>query len=311
MTQPQPQPVAYGCYRHPDRPTYIGCQRCGRPICGDCMISAAVGFQCPECVSAGAKQTRQHELPYGGTQVANTRVTTITLIGINVAVWVLYLLTGGSASRILANLLLLPSGQCTLTDQPGAYYPGVDTATCATIGSTAWVPGVADGAWWQLLTSAFSHLDTVHILMNMVSLWFLGPPLEAALGRVRFLAVYLVSALAGSTLVMWLSDPSTQTLGASGAIFGLLGALLVMVYKVRGDYRTVLTWLAINLVYTFGFGSGISWQGHVGGLIGGFVMAAIIVYAPRKDRARTQLLGSIGFVVLLLVLVAVRVAQLS
>ncbi|HQY99640.1 MAG TPA: rhomboid family intramembrane serine protease [Propionicimonas sp.] len=312
MTQPQPQPpVAYGCYRHPDRPTYIGCQRCGRPICGDCMISAAVGFQCPDCVAAGAKQTRQHELPYGGTRVANTHVTTLTLIALNVAIWVLYLATGGSGSSLASKMLLLPSGQCASVEQPGAYFPGIGAEMCQGNALVNWVPGVADGAWWQLLTSAFSHLDVVHLLMNMVSLWFLGPPLEMALGRVRFLAVYLISALSGSALVMWASDPSSQTLGASGAIFGLLGALLVLAYKVRGDYRTVLMWLAINLAYTFGFGSNISWQGHVGGLVGGVVMAAIIVFAPRKDRARTQLLGAIGFVVLLLVLIAVRVAQLT
>ncbi|MFZ0531231.1 MAG: rhomboid family intramembrane serine protease [Propionicimonas sp.] len=312
MTQPQPQPpVAVGCYRHPDRPTYIGCQRCGRPICGECMISAAVGFQCPECVSAGVRQTRQNVLPYGGKRVANTHLTTIGLISVNVGVWVLFLLTGAANSRWAAAFLLLPSGHCSPADQLGAYYPGVGPALCQASYSGVWVPGVADGAWWQLMTSAFSHLEIVHIAMNMISLWFLGPPLEAALGRVRFLAVYLVSALAGSTLVMWLSDPTSQTLGASGAIFGLLGALLVVAYKVRGDYRTVLMWLGINLAYTFGFSGGISWQGHVGGLIGGLVMTAIILYAPRTHRARTQLLAGLAFVLVLVALIAVRITQLT
>ena len=117
--------------------------------------------------------------------------------------------------------------------------------------------------------------------------------------------------LAGSTLVMWAADPASQTLGASGAIFGLLGALLVLVYKVRGDYRTVLLWLGINLAYTFGFSSGISWQGHIGGLLGGLAMAALIVYAPRQNRSRVQWLGTVGIVVALLALVAVRALQLG
>lgn len=311
MTQPPQQPVAYACYRHPDRGTYVRCQRCGRPICGDCMISAAVGFQCPECVKEGAVQTRQNQLPYGGTRLANTHTTTISLIALNVAIWVSYLAAGGATSKLVNNLLLLPLGRCDAVAHPGAYFPGVDKAACLASSAGEWVPGVADGAWWQILTSAFSHLELMHLAMNMISLWFLGPPLEAALGRARFLAVYLTSALAGSTLVMWLSEPQGQTLGASGAIFGLLGALLVLVHKVGGDYRTVLLWLGINLAYTFGFAGGISWQGHIGGLIGGMVMAALIVYAPKKDRPRIQWGGTAAFVVVLIGLVALRVMQLA
>jgi len=309
MSQPQ-EPIAYGCYRHPGVPTYIRCQRCGRPICGNCMISAAVGFQCPECVSAGARQTRQNQGPYGGTRSRDPRLTSIILIALNAAVWVAILLTGGASSR-LANLLsLVPAGRCDSVSQSNSYYPDVPAAACAVFSDGSWQPGVASGAWWQLLTSAFTHIEVWHIGFNMLALWFLGPGLEQALGRVRFLAIYLVAALAGSAAVMWLSDPSGATLGASGAIFGLLGALLVMAYKVRGDVRNVLIWLGINVAYTF-LGNGISWQGHLGGLIGGALAAAIIVYAPKQNRSRLQAAGIIGVFVLLVVLIAVRAFQLA
>lgn len=310
MTQPQ-QPVAYACYRHPDRGTYIRCQHCGRPICGDCMISAAVGFQCPDCVAQGAREMRQNELPYGGARLSRPHASTSTLIGINVAVWVAVLLTGGQTSRFGDALALMPTGLCTAADNL-SYFPQAGTAAvCSLVPGAVWVPGVADGAYWQLLTSAFAHVDPLHIFMNMLSLWFIGPILERTLGRARFLAVYLLSALTGSAAVMWLSGSGTQTLGASGAIFGLIGALTVLAFKVRGDVRTVLTWLGINLVFTFMNLATISWQGHIGGLIGGLLTTAIIVYAPRKDRSRTQLLGLVAVGLITLGLIAVRIAQLS
>lgn len=309
MTQPQ-QPIAYGCYRHPDRPTYIRCQRCGRPICGDCMISAAVGFQCPDCVAEFAKQTRQHEGPFGGTRSTNPRLTTIVLIAINVAVWLGIFLTGGSSSRLASLLALTPAGQCSSLSQPGAYYPGVGEIRCAVVGDGSWLPGVAQGEYWQLLTSAFTHIELMHLAMNMISLWFLGPPMEAALGRARFLAVYLLSALTGSLAVMWFSEPTTMTLGASGAVFGLIGSLIVVGLKVKADLRIAFTWLGINLIYTF-LNSGVSWQGHIGGLLGGMAATAIIVYAPRKDRTRIQWIGLAALAALTLVATAVRVAQLA
>lgn len=308
MTAPQ-QPIAYGCYRHPDRPTYIRCQRCGRPICGDCMISAAVGFQCPECVSAGAKQTRQNDGTYGGSRSRNPMVTTIVLIAINVGVWLAVFL-GLFNNAILDLFALLPGGRCDSVSQPDAIYPSAGRVACTAIGDGSWVSGVADGSWWQLITSAFTHEAIWHIAFNMLALWFLGPGLERILGRVRFLAVYLVSAFAGSTAVMWFSPPTSQTLGASGAIFGLLGALLVVAYKVHGDVRNILFWLGINILFTF-TGDGISWQAHMGGLVGGAVAAAIIVYAPRKERTLVQWLGLGVMVLVLVVLDVVRVLQLT
>jgi membrane associated rhomboid family serine protease len=145
----------------------------------------------------------------------------------------------------------------------------------------------------------------------MMALFFLGPQLEMVLGRARFLAVYLLSGLASSTTVLWLSNEHTQTLGASGAIFGLMGALLVVGLKLRANVSQLLFWIGINVVFTVSASSFISWQGHFGGLVGGAVLAALVVYAPRERRAAFQWTGMAAFAAVCLVLVAVRVAALS
>jgi membrane associated rhomboid family serine protease len=308
MTQP---PVAYPCYRHPATATYIRCQRCGRPICGECMISAAVGFQCPECVSEGARQTRQNEGPYGGARSTNPSLTTMVLIALNAIVWVAISATGGALSRLVNTLALLPVGRCISASDARSYYPDAGAQACRLMGDGLWQPGVADGAYWQLLSSAFTHVELIHIGVNMLMLWFLGPNLERSLGRVRFLAVYLISALSGSVVVLWLSNPSDSTLGASGAVFGMIGALLVLAFKVHGDVRSLLLYLGINVVYTFIGPGNISWEGHLGGLIGGVAAAIIVLYAPKPGRTRLQLLGLIGVTVLLLALAVVRILQLG
>ncbi len=158
----------------------------------------------------------------------------------------------------------------------------MSSAQCDAIGGT-FCPGVVDGAYWQLLTSAFTHLEIWHIGFNMLALWVLGPQLELAIGRTRFIALYLLSALAGSALVYWASAEYGTTLGASGAVFGLMGALLVIAYKVKADVQQILIWIGINAVLTFTI-SNISWQGHLGGFLGGAAIAAILVYAPRQRR---------------------------
>ena len=127
----------------------------------------------------------------------------------------------------------------------------------------------------------FTHVEVWHIGFNMLALWFLGPQLEAVLGRTRFLALYFVSLLAGSALVYWLAAEDSATLGASGAIFGLIGALLVVAYKVGGDVRGLMVWLGLNVVITFLFPN-VSWQGHLGGFVGGVLVGAVLVYAPRE-----------------------------
>jgi membrane associated rhomboid family serine protease len=232
------------------------------------------------------------------------------LIAINALVWAAISLTGGALSRLVDTLALLPVGRCLSAGDANRYYPQVGQQACQLMADGSWQPGVAEGAYWQLLTSAFTHVEILHIGMNMLALWFLGPSLERALGRIRFLAIYLISALSGSVVVLWLSDASATTLGASGGVFGLIGALLVLAYKVHGDVRNVLIWLGINVAYTFIGPGSISWQGHLGGLLGGLAAASIVVYAPKAGRSRWQWLGLIGLTLLLAALAVIRILQL-
>ncbi len=217
------------------------------------------------------------------------------LIGLNVLVWVLILVTGGARSALVDTLALMPRGALFGTGDGGVVA----------------VTGVADGAPWQLLTSMFTHVQLMHIGFNMLALWILGPQLEMALGRLRFLALYFVSGLAGSATVLWLAAPFSQTVGASGAIFGLMGGLLVVAVKVRGDVRGIMTWIGINFVITFVFRGFISWQGHLGGLVAGRAGRAVLVYAPRQRPGTWQLAGVAGIAALVAVATLTRIALLA
>ncbi|RNL60788.1 rhomboid family intramembrane serine protease [Nocardioides marmoriginsengisoli] len=283
------------CYRHPDRETGIRCQRCERPICPDCMNSASVGFQCPSCVKEGAKSTRTGRLPYGGARVANATLATMVLIGLNVAVWLAITADGGNGSTLVDKLALIPN-----------FTFGADS----TVSSAVLVPGVAHGSWWQVVTSGFTHISTVHIALNMFALYFLGPPLEQILGRARFLTLYGVSLLTGSAAVMLFSDEVGATVGASGAIFGLFGALAVVTLKLGGDFRNVLSIIGLNLAFTF-IVPGISWQGHLGGLVGGALVALVMVYAPKQNRAVYQFAGAAAVLLVALALIVVRAQDLA
>ncbi len=272
------------CYRHTDRETYIRCQRCERPICPDCMTTASVGFQCPDCVREAAKTVRQPRTAYGGRPVGDALVTQV-LIGINAVVFVLLLVTGGAGSDLLPRLWLSPTTLCQ-SDASGG---------CGSL-----LPGVASGALWQLVTSFFTHVQIWHIGFNMLALYVLGPQLEGLLGRARFLALYLLSGLFGSLAVYWLGPLDRPTVGASGAIFGLMGALLVVAVKMRGNVQSLLGLLAVNAVITVLGRQFISWQGHLGGFVGGVLLAVALVYAPRKKRTLWQVLG-LGLVAVVIV----------
>jgi len=263
------------------------------------MRDAAVGFHCPDCVKEAAKTVRQAKAPYGGSRSGDPRVTSIVLIGINAAVWVAILATGWTKSTLIDRLALLPTGTCGLADDPGKFYPSVGSeSVCNRLADGQWFPGVSEGAYWQLVTSMFSQVEIWHIGLNMLVLWFLGPQLESVLGRARFLALYVVAGLTGSVCVYWFAGETTATLGASGAIFGLMGALLVVVHKVGGNLQSIVPWLVINAVFTF-FVPGVSWQGHLGGFLGGVLVTGIIVYAPKDRRTQLQVIG-VGAVVVLL-----------
>lgn len=268
------------------------------------MRPAAVGFQCPECVNEGARSTRSSRATYGGRRSGNPVLTSQVLIGINLAVWLLIMVTGGSSSRWVERLALLPRGRCEIDDGSGRFLPSLTEQQCIGAPTLDWVPGVSDGAVWQLVTSMFTHVDLWHIGFNMLALWFLGPQLEAAVGRARFLALYLVSGLVGSVLVYWLAGEHSATLGASGAIFGLMGGLLVVGHKMRADVSQLFLWIGLNFLITVVGRSFISWQGHLGGFVGGVLVAAIIVYAPRRNRPVWQWSG-VGLLGVLIVLALV------
>lgn len=289
----EPTAAAPVCYRHTDRETWIRCQRCDNPICPDCMTPASVGFQCPSCVKDGAKSTRTGRLPYGGERSANPALTSFVLIAMNLAVWIA-IRADDTLGGLADTLSLLPAS--SFYEQAGLR---ID------------VDGVSGGAYWQIITSAFSHVSVTHIAFNMVALYFLGPQLEAVLGRARFLGLYLVSALTGSLAVMFLSDPHSQTLGASGAIFGLLGALLVVGLKIKADVNQILVWVGISVAFTVFASSYISWQGHLGGFVGGAVVALMYVYSPKANRPVYQWTGLAAITAISIALIAFRAAALA
>ncbi|MEN4447824.1 rhomboid family intramembrane serine protease [Mycobacterium sp. SMC-18] len=263
MTVPTPT-----CYRHPSRPTYVSCSRCGRPICPDCMTAAAVGQQCPECVNEGKQSVRQARTHFGG-RISKGSLVTYTLIAVNVVMFVLQ----HTSVQMQQDLVL-------------------------------WPPAVADGQYYRLASSAFLHYGLAHIVFNMWALWAVGPQLEQWLGRLRFGVLYGLSGLGGSVLVYLLSPLNSATAGASGAIFGLFGATFVLFRRLQLDVRGIVGLIVINLVITFVLpavsAQAISWQGHVGGLVTGTVVAAVFAYVP----ARQRLLALIAVTAVLLVLFA-------
>lgn len=287
----QDGPGAPTCYRHPDRETGIRCTRCERPICPECMVSASVGFQCPDCVRDGsgtghAPAASRPRTVAGGTVTADPRLVTKVLIGLNIAVFI----AAWADKTLLDHLVLF-----------GAWPPAPFTPT----------EGVAGGEWYRLVTSMFTHQQIWHIAFNMLSLWWIGGPLEAALGRARYLALYFVSGLAGSALTYLLASPTQATLGASGAIFGLFGAMAVLMRRLRYDMRPVIALLVINLIFTFSPGLHIAWQAHIGGLVAGVVTGYAMVHAPRERRNLVQYGTCALVLVAIIVMTVVRTAQLT
>ncbi len=227
------------------------------------MVPAAVGHQCVDCVRQGAATVRPLKTQFGGrVRTGSAPIVTWTLIGMNVAVFIMQMATSG----LVRDFSLWPDG-IAVYDQ-----------------------------WYRLITSAFLHDGTMHILFNMWALWVLGPPLEAALGRLRYGLLYGLSLLGGSVLVYLLSAPNTPTIGASGAIFGLFGAAFIVGRRMNLDVRWVLGLIAINLVFTV-VAPAISWQGHLGGLLTGGLVAAAFAYAPDARRAAAAAGVTVGLLV--------------
>ncbi|HEY7045097.1 MAG TPA: rhomboid family intramembrane serine protease, partial [Nocardioidaceae bacterium] len=263
-------------------------------ICPDCMRQASVGFQCPDCVKRGATQSRSVRTVYGGRVASGSNVVTISLIAINVLVWIVAVATGGVDGKFARTLILLPQGGPTRLSN----------------GQVVIVDGVADGSYWQLVTSTFLHTQPLHILLNMVGLWIFGSFLEVALGRWRYLLLYLLSGLAGSVAIYWLAPPGSFSLGASGAVFGLFGASLVILLRQHRDVTQLLILLGLNLVFSF-TASNVSWQAHVGGLVAGLVMGAGFAYTPRSQRTPIHAGMLIGVGVVLVLAALARTAALT
>ncbi|GAB2910268.1 rhomboid family intramembrane serine protease [Rhodococcus aerolatus] len=285
--QTSPGQVSEVCFRHPDRPTGLRCTRCGRPACPECLREASVGFHCVACVAEGRAQSRTAVNALGTPlqQGSADPRATYGLIGANVLVFVLSVLAAGG--NVTANYASQVFGRLSLA-------PIL----------------VAEGSWWQVVTSGFLHYGPLHLAVNMLALWVLGRDLEAALGWARYLGVYAVSLLGGSASVMLFENPLAATVGASGAVFGLMGAIAVVLLKLRRSPRPVLTIIGLNVVISFVV-PGISLFAHLGGLVTGALAAAAIVYAPRARRSAVQWAGVAGVGVLALVLIGVAVLRLK
>lgn len=272
------------CYRHDGRRAGVRCQRCARPICPDCMRQASVGFHCPACASgASGRVVTGDQLRRRWSQPVVTQV----LIALNVTAFVVVLLGGGSMSGVglsdLENRFAL-LGSLPLVD-------GQLSGSLVVPAGLGEMVGVAHGEWWRLVTGAFLHGGLLHLGFNMYVLWILGPQLEQLLGRGAFLAVYGVSLLAGSFGAL-LMDPFVPTVGASGAIYGLFGAALVL--QRRQGINPLASGLgaivAINLLLTFAI-PGISIGGHLGGLAGGALAGMLVVEAMARRQPALGWLG--------------------
>ena len=271
----EPSTSANFCYRHPDRQSYILCQRCGRTICPDCQTQAAVGVHCPECVKEGrasAPRTRPAVLSAFRSS-SSAPVVTWSIIAVTVVVYLLQIIPGSPVTQALL------------------YYPPF----------TYTEP-------WRMITAVFVHSQgsIFHVLFNMYSLFIFGPILERLVGRGRFLALYLLSGLGGSVAVLLLA-PLTPVVGASGAIFGLLGAFFVIQRRLGGNNIQLLVLIGLNLVIGFVPMFNIAWQAHLGGLVVGIAVALVYLRTRRADQRVIQaaMVGGI-----FAALVAITVARL-
>jgi membrane associated rhomboid family serine protease len=245
------------CYRHPNRETGVSCSNCGRPICPECMTSTSVGMRCPECARQTTK-VRVGQAAFG--KDASKMPATYALIGINVIVFLAELLGGGAGSF---------SGGGSVIHDAGLRGPDI-----------------ANGDWWRVITGGFLHAGFIHLLFNMYVLYIAGSILEPGIGTPRFLGIYFVSLIAGS-LGALIVDPNTVTVGASGAIFGLMAAVII-VARGRGIEqlaRQFGIFILLNLFLTFSI-AGISIGGHIGGLIGGAAAALLVIFVERRMSGR-------------------------
>ncbi|UPL10569.1 rhomboid family intramembrane serine protease [Microbacterium sufflavum] len=274
------------CYRHPDRQSFVLCQRCLRTICPECQTQAAVGVICPECMAAERKNRTPAQKKAARRWGNRGGALAMTRGGKPVVTHVLLAITS-----FIGLVQLIPGLNQPITQALGFYAPFLYPNLFA-------VPFEP----WRLLTVLFVHGGFVHLALNMLALWMLGQSLEPMLGRARYLALYLISGLGGSVMVAILA-PGSWTVGASGAIFGLLASLLIIGRHIGANVTGILVILAINFAFGF-FAGGISWQAHLGGAIVGAIVAFIYTRTKRREQRVWQIVFLSALVVLLLVIVA-------
>jgi membrane associated rhomboid family serine protease len=270
------------CYRHPRNETAVACSSCGRPICTECMVFAAVGIKCPECagqptgVKKAAKRTRTI------SSLGSVGIVTRVLIGLNLAVFVLQI-SQGDIEGIRSDVL-----------ERGALHG----------------PSVAEGDWWRLFTTGFLHFGPIHLAFNLLMLWWFGTALEEMLGRGRFLALYAVSILAGAAGALLL-EPAAATVGASGGVFGILGAGLVLERRGINVFGGAALMIVVFNVFLSIVIARISLGGHLGGLAGGALAILALTQFGRVHAAygRTGLLGMAGVAAVGIASVAIAYAR--
>jgi membrane associated rhomboid family serine protease len=274
------------CYRHPNREAYVRCTRCDRPICPDCMREASVGFHCPDDVAIGRRNQRPVRTSVGAVLRDSPPYVTITLIVLNVAAYLASALPSPQGinhpeyTKLFQNWQLLPYT---------VYH---------------------DDSYYRLLTAAFLHASLLHIGVNMLSLAFIGPYLERSIGRWRYILLYLLGALGGSAAVYAFGSPLVPVIGASTAIFGLLGACIVMARQLNLDMQYLIGITVLNFVFTFSV-AGISRLGHIGGFVTGVLAGLAIGGWPtlrKRVPTRIQLIGLGGVLVLVVLTVGLRTA---
>lgn len=268
------------CYRHPDRQSFVLCQRCLRTICPECQTQMPVGVICPECLAEqqrGAKATNVTRMPRGRRRrgTSDRPLVTYTLVALTSVMFLVGLIPGVG-----------PFVEWLLAFNSIFVFPGANFQP------------------WRLVTVTLVHAGIWHVALNMLALWALGRSLEPLLGRMRFLALYLLSALGGSVLVALLA-PGTWVVGASGAVWGLLGAMFVIGRHLGANVTAIAVILGLNLVITFLPGSNISWQAHIGGGLVGLLVGFVFARTRATRQQRTQLWLLIGIAVALLALLVV------
>ncbi|HIW46274.1 MAG TPA: rhomboid family intramembrane serine protease [Candidatus Yaniella excrementigallinarum] len=291
------QPV---CPRHPDRVAYVRCQRCNRPVCGDCQRSSQVGVLCVDCVRAHQQALpREQRAPKFRDRHGNPiPIATRSIIGLTVLVYVLQW-----AGQLIPGFPPI--------DQWLMYSP-LHTSQVALEMQSA--TGQLLFQPWRMLTAALVHSmgSPLHLLLNMAVLWMIGRQIEPFLGAAKFVAIYVLSTLGGSVAVLFLAEPNSAVVGASGAVYGLFATLWMIGRRLGADTRGITVLIIINFAFSF-MGANISWQGHLGGFITGLLASvpALLTYQKRADgpqaRRRANRYTWFGFVVVALLLIVLTI----